>query len=241
MRAWELIKETFLRKSYIPVIHIIVCVLYGLACLLPMRAALELGRFLFALSGCVLPLLLSQGIFGDDIASGRIRVLLTKPMPFRVLYTWRLTGLVVQCLVQLAIGSAILCILQSITGRGSLNHLLLWNCLSLLLFTTLAAVSTTTSVLVKRSQNMMIVVLGAVLAAVLNNLLRGSSDYISLGLLGFIKYALPPVGLLWDAGRNYPSLARVLLLFAHSMGLTIAYAAVGITILRKREFLCECD
>jgi len=92
MRAYELIKETFCRKIYILIVHLSWLILYGAFWWLFLPRASELsefGRFIFIWGGCFLALALSAGIFGDDISSGRICVLVTKPFWPGKLYIYR--------------------------------------------------------------------------------------------------------------------------------------------------------
>ena len=97
MKAYELIMETVLRKTFIRVLHIAWLGTYAAIFLIAFPPELwNWGAFLFGWSGCLLPLLLSAGIFGNDIASGRITLLVTKPVRLRDLYLYRLLGLSLQ-------------------------------------------------------------------------------------------------------------------------------------------------
>ena len=101
MRAYELLKETLCRKLYIWMVHISWLVFYALVYTLFRPEAEKFGQLVWICSGCFLPLLLSAGIIGDDIASGRIRVLIAKPFWPGELYVYRLTGLSLQAAVHL--------------------------------------------------------------------------------------------------------------------------------------------
>jgi ABC-type transport system involved in multi-copper enzyme maturation permease subunit len=239
MRAWELMKETFFRKNYIPAVHVLGALFYVLLGLLPIRHSLELGAFLFIFSGCVLPLILSQGIFGDDIASGCIRVVLTKPMSFATPYAWRVAGLCLQCCLQLAAGSIVLLVIHYMGNKGSVSHLLRFNGLSLLMFGCLATLSTTLSTFINGGRNSLVIIFGALVVVVLNKALAEVSGHVAVGVKGIIKYAMPPAELLWTAGNTGPSGKDVLLLCCHAAGLGLIYAAIGISILSRREFPCE--
>jgi hypothetical protein len=105
MRAYELIKETFCRKLYICFVHVSWLAFYGLVYTLFRPEPEKFGRLIWICSGCFLPLLLSAGIIGDDIACGRIRVLMAKPFWLGELYVCRLVGLSLQAAVHLALGS----------------------------------------------------------------------------------------------------------------------------------------
>ena len=163
MKAYELIKETFLRTAYIPFTHLAWFALYAFWFLRPTPTVVPLGSRLFVLSGLLLPSLLSAGIFGNDIASGRICVLATKPIRMGTLYIFRIIGLILQGALHLAIGSCIMFIGHCITEKGNIDNLGLWALSSWLLFATCAALSTALSVLIKREWNFAIMVLGAIL------------------------------------------------------------------------------
>ena len=80
MKARALIAETFLRKASIRFMHLCWLGTYAAIFLIPLPPeAWQWGGFVFAWSGCLLALALSAGIFGDDIASGRIRMMVTEP------------------------------------------------------------------------------------------------------------------------------------------------------------------
>ena len=96
MRAYELIKETFCKKRYILIIHLSWLILCGIFCCFFSMSASEFGRFIFLWGGCFLALALSAGIFGDDISSGRICIIVTKPFWLGELYIYRLLGLSLQ-------------------------------------------------------------------------------------------------------------------------------------------------
>ena len=136
MRAYELIKETLLRKRFILLLHVGWFIMYGLLFFIDFpQESWNWGGFLFGWSGCMLSLLLSAGIFGDDIASGRICVLIIKPLWPGELYLYRLIGLSLQALVHLLISSAIILTLHSATGRGTIDNLGIWILASWLIFT----------------------------------------------------------------------------------------------------------
>jgi ABC-type transport system involved in multi-copper enzyme maturation permease subunit len=239
MLAWELIKETFFRKSSIAILHVLGALLYGIIAVLPMRNSLEVGAFVFILSGVALPLLISQGIFGDDIVSGRARVVLTKPMSFATLYIWRLVGMCLQCLVQMAIGSAVLYLAHRLGARGSVNHLLLLNLMAMFMFLTLTTLSTSVSSVVKGGLNLLVMVFGLIFFKAVDWLMGGMETPLAEGVQAFIKYALPPLDLLWSAGNQGAGPLEVLGLVVHALALSLIYASAGIIILSRREFACE--
>lgn len=240
MREYELLKETWLRKSYILAIHIIWMAFYPLLFFILERDSI-LGKVPFVFSGCMLPLIISSGIFGDDIASGRINVLIAKPMRISELYIWRFIGLATQGIIHLSIVGIIIFLLQRATGIGNTKHLILWLLLSWMLFNTWAALSTTLSTFTKRGHNFMFLIFGIVLTIVLRNFLLMSTNSISKTTLTVIKYVFPPVELLYTCGSNEWTLLQKVLLFGHIIGIVVLYAGIGITILANRDFRQQCD
>jgi hypothetical protein len=235
MKAYELIKETLFRKSYIPAMHIIWFLIYALLFLPPVSQIFPWGRVLFIISGFILPLVLSVGIFGDDIASGRISVLVTKPIRFAELYIYRVIGLSLQSFLHITLGICIIYILNKITDKGSLINIELWALSSWLLFNTLATLSTTISIVVYRGHNFMFLVLAAVIILGIRTLLIFSQNYDSTILL-IIKYIFPPVELLSRVAQENHWSIRLMGYVAHAFGLTIFYAVIGILLLSNREF-----
>jgi ABC-type transport system involved in multi-copper enzyme maturation permease subunit len=244
MRVYELIKETFLRKAYIRIVHISWFATYGLMFLIPFPPGTwNWGAFLFGWSGCMLSLLLSAGIFGDDIASGRICVLIIKPLWPGELFIYRLMGLSLQALLHLLISGGIMFTLHSATGRGSINHLGLWILSSWLIFTTFAALSTSISVVVRRGQNSMLLFAAIAFVYLFVTLTvslfpKHTATEVFMGLL---RYVCPPVELLGNLAMGKYSVLKGVGCVIHSLTLTTVYSAVGIIILCKRQFVCVRD
>ncbi|MGB2863796.1 MAG: ABC transporter permease subunit, partial [Sedimentisphaerales bacterium] len=237
-------KETFLRKGYIRLLHISWFATYGLVFLFPFPPeAWNWGAFLFGWSGCMLSLLLSAGIFGDDIASGRICILIIKPLWPGELYIYRLMGLSLQALVHLLISGGIMFTLQKATGRGSIDNLGLWMLSAWLIFTTLAALSTSISVVVRRGHNSMLLfaAIGFVYFFVMLMMSQFPKHTTTEVFMGLLRYACPPVELLIKLAIGKYSMIRSLGCVMHSLALTILYSAAGIIILCKRQFVCVRD
>lgn len=244
MRAYELMKETLLRKTYIRIVHISWFATYGLLFLIPFPTDVwNWGSFLFVLSGCLLPLLLSAGIFGDDIASGRISVLITKPLWPGELYIYRLMGLSLQAALHLVVSGSIILILHSATGRGSISNLGLWILSSWLIFNTWAALSTSLSVVVRRAHNSMLlfVAIGFVYFFVSLLLTSLPKHPATLVFLGTLRYVCPPVELLFKLANGKYNLTQSLAYIMHSLVLIVLYSIVGIIILSKRQFKYQPD
>jgi len=253
MRAYELIKETFLRRGYIWMVHVIWLALYGLFWWLFIPDGEEFGQFLFTWSGFFLPLALSAGVFGDDIASGRICVLVTKPFWSGGLYIYRLLGLSLQAAVHLLLAAGIIGVLHALTRRGSLEGLGLWLLASWLLFNTCAALSTSLSVVVGRAYNSLLLFVamatGFIVVALLTSLLHehaGGETFLST-----IKFPWPPFELLSKFARGEHEehgvtveafgLAKSLGCVARSLMLTVVYGVIGIILLSRRQFSCMRD
>jgi ABC-type transport system involved in multi-copper enzyme maturation permease subunit len=244
MRAYELMKETLLRKPYIRIVHISWFATYGLLFIIPFPPEVwNWGPFLFAWSGCLLPLLLSAGIFGDDIASGRISFLITKPLWLGELYIYRLMGISLQAFLHLVISGCVMFILHGATGRGNINNLGLWILLSWLIFNTWAALSTSLSVVVRRGNNSMLLFVATGFTFFFASFLVTSfPDHRATAVLRIvIRYTCPPIELLVNlAGGKYnwiQSFGCVM----YSLVLTAFYGIAGIIILSKRQFACVRD
>lgn len=248
MRAYELMKETFFRRTYIWIVHVVWLALYGSFWWLMLPDGDEFGRFIFIWGGFLLPLALSAGILGDDISSGRICVLVTKPFWSGELYLYRLMGLALQAAVHLALAGGIVLILHAVMRKGRIDHLGSWLIATWLLFTTCAALSASLSVVVGRAFNSLLLLVVVVTGYFVVNLLMGYLRQQSSGgmLMGFIRYAWPPFELLSKfAGGEYGqysltvgrfSLTKSAACVVHSLMLTAAYSIAGIVLLCTREF-----
>ncbi|MBC8470744.1 MAG: hypothetical protein H8D56_14825 [Planctomycetes bacterium] len=251
MRAYELIKETFCRKLYILIVHLSWLALYGLFYWLTLPDAGEIsgfGRFIFIWGGFFLALALSAGIFGDDISSGRICVLVTKPFWPGELYIYRLLGLSLQAAVHFILAWFVIFILHIIMRKASMNNLGLWLFASWLLFNTCAALSTSLSVVVGRAYNTLLLLVVFVTGFfVISWLMHTTQQQAETGVLfNFIKFACPPFELLnkfacgeygkysLTVGRF--SLAKSVACVVHSLILTVVYSVVGIVLLSRRQF-----
>jgi ABC-type transport system involved in multi-copper enzyme maturation permease subunit len=253
MKAYELIKETFSRRGYIWVVHVVWLALYGIFWWLFLPTGPEFGRFIFIWGGFFLPLALTAGIFGDDIASGRICVLVTKPLWPGEIYLCRLLGLSLQAAVQVILAGFIVLILHFITKKGNTEYLSLWLFVTWLLFNTVAALSTTLSVVVGRTYNSLLMLVVVVTVYFVVSLLMGSAGSEgSKGVFaGFIRYPWPPFELLYKlANGEYGkysltvgrfSLTKSVACVVHSLILTVVYSIVGIALLSKRQFSRQRD
>ncbi|NQT01101.1 MAG: ABC transporter permease subunit [Planctomycetes bacterium] len=253
MRAYELIKETFCRKLYILIVHLSWLTLYGIFWWLFLPKVNEFGRFIFIWGGCFLALALSTGIFGDDISSGRICVLVTKPFRLGELYIYRLLGLSLQAAVHFILAWCVIFILNALMRTGSTDNLGLWLFASWLLFNTCAALSTSLSVVVGRAYNalLLLVVIITVFFVVSMMMVYLKQHSETEVLVSFISYACPPFKLLYKfacgeygkysltVGRF--SLAKSVACVVHSLILTVVYSVVGIVLLSRRQFSCGRD
>ena len=253
MRAYELLKETFFRRTYIWVVHLSWFAIYALFWLLFLSTGQEAGQFIFLWSGFLLPLALSPGIFGDDIASGRVCVLVTKPFWIGELYLYRLLGLSLQGTVHILLAGGAIFVLDLLMGRGTPNSLGSWLFSTWLLFHACAALSTSVSVAVKRSYNALLVFFGVVLVYLMTDALAGY--WLEYGaaetVRNIIRFVGLPFGLLHhlakgDYGKysltvgKYSSIKSAACT-VHCLILTTIYAAVGILILTRRQFSSERD
>jgi ABC-type transport system involved in multi-copper enzyme maturation permease subunit len=256
MRAYELIKETFCRKLYILIVHLCWLTLYGFFYWLRLPEASEFsdfGQFIFIWGGFFLALALSAGIFGNDISSGRICVLVTKPFWSGELYIYRLLGLSLQAAVHFILAWGVIFILHVIMRKGSIDNLGLWLFASWLLFNTCAALSTSLSVVVGRAYNallLLVVILTGFF--VVSWLMNSMQQQAETGVFfSFIRFACPPFKLLYKfACGEYGkyslrfgrfSLTKSVACVVHSVILTVVYSIVGIVLLSRRQFSCERD
>jgi len=251
MRAYELLKETLWRRRYIWIVHVVWLALYLMFWWLYYPDPEEFGGIVLVLGGFLLPLALSAGILGDDIASGRICVLLTKPLRPGTLFSYRLLGLSLQAAAHFLLVGVVIVLLHLVTRKGGTEGLALWLFLSWLLFNTWAALSTSLSVVVKRAHNSLLLLVASVtIGGAMSILIWNLRNYAAGDVLkGFLTYCFPPHGLLGDLGKGeYEEknlalaglhLPRTLVYTAHSLLLTVVYAGVGILIFRKKQFFSE--
>jgi len=268
MKIYELIKETLFRKTYIRVVHISWIAVYGLLFLIPFPPEAwkvwPWGPMLFGWSGCFLALIICAGIIGDDIASGRISLLITRPIWPGELYIYRFAGLSLQALLHLIIAGLVILSLQSITGgstenlgqwtaqmedsgiaagSGNAKYIALWILSAWLIFNTWAALATTLSTIVKRSHNSMLLFAAVCFTYLIVMVMMSfMPEHIATEIvMAFVKYACPPIELLGKlAGRRY-DLIHSLGCVIHSLALTAIYAAIGIIILCRRQFVFVRD
>lgn len=248
MRAYELIKETFSRSGVIGLIHLVwlfVCLLFFWLFHPDDR---DLPSFLLIWSGIFLPLALSAGIFGSDIASGRIGVLVTKPFWPGELYIYRFLGLSLQSALHLILCGLLITLLHTFTGVGSIDRMGIWLFSCWLLSNTCAALSTSLSVVVKRAYNSLLVIIAFALILYLWGLLKSlHRDSAGTRLYQIIvTYTCPPVEQMTKlaTGRyteysliagQYGSMKAWACVIHHAV-LVLIYGCLGIVLLNKRSF-----
>jgi ABC-type transport system involved in multi-copper enzyme maturation permease subunit len=244
VKAYELMTETFRRKASIRIVHASWLGIYATIFLFPFGPEMwHWGPFLFGWSGCLLPLLLSEGIFGDDIASGRIRLLVTEPIRPRELYFWRFLGLSLQAAIHIWLVGALILLLQRLTGRGSVDRFVVWMLAAWLLFNVWAALSTSLSVVLRRAHNSMIlfiVTAGVFLVLSMLTSFFPKSTGVHV-LLGVVRYTCPPVELLGSTAAGKFGLWQGLGSVTYSVMLTALYGMAGIVLLGRREFKYVAD
>jgi ABC-type transport system involved in multi-copper enzyme maturation permease subunit len=244
-------KETFFRKMYVYIVHLSWFAVYGLFFMLLEPEKDDFYRILLLWGGFILPLALSAGIFGDDLASGRICVLATRPFWLGELYIYRLLGLCAQAAMHFAIAGGLLLIIHRFTGIGNIDNLGSWLFSSWLLFSTWAALSTSLSVLVKRAYNFVFLLAGVLFFFFLNGILSWTSpdDTMTKVINAFVKYVCPPFGLLGKMARGeyakyslivgQYSAIKAVACVTHALILTVFYGLIGVLILNRRQFTCS--
>ena len=250
MRAYELMKETFSRKMYIYIVHLSWFAIYGLFMMLQPDED-DFYGILLIWGGFFLPLVLSAGIFGDDLSSGRISVLATKPFWLGELYIYRLLGLSVQAALHFVIVGGLLMITHRFTGIGNIDDLSSWLFSCWLLFNTWAAMSTSLSVVVKRAYNFVFLLAAFLFFGFLNSILgwNNPDDTMTEVVSAFVKYACPPFGMLTKmAEGEYAkyslivgkySAIKAIACVTHALVLTVFYGILGVLVLERRQFTCS--
>jgi hypothetical protein len=253
MRAYELLKETLVRRTFIWLTHLCCFILYGVFWLLFLPTDMEAGVFLFFWGGLFLPLALSAGIFGDDVASGRICVLVTRPLRLTELYLWRFLGLSLQGGVHLLVAGGLVLCLDRLMGRGTPNRLGVWIFASWMLFNACAALATSLSVVVKGAYNALLVL---AMVTFVNYLFGALTAYWpEYGMAEAVKYVIrhvaPPFELLQKlANGDYDKYSltigrygpvKTVACTVHCVILTATYVTLGILALNKRQFSAQRD
>jgi hypothetical protein len=229
-------------------VHMVWLAAYGVFYWLFVPDMPELGRFLFIGAGFFLPLALSAGIFGDDIASGRICVIVTRPFWTGELYLYRLLGLSLQAAVHLVLAGGVVVVLHAIMRKGRVDDLGLWLLACWLLFNTCAALSTSLSIVVGRAFNSLLLLVVIITGYFIVTLLTAhlGRQATTSTLVHFIRYPWPPFELLYKfAGGEHEryaltvgkyDAAKSLACVAHSLVLTVVYGLAGIVLLSRRQF-----
>jgi hypothetical protein len=232
VKAFELIKETFCRKSFIPITHIVWCALY--VCFFNVEPA-QWGQVLFIFGGILLPIVLTAGIYGDDYSSGRISVLLTRPVGIVPLYLYRLLGVALQGIVNIAAAIGVILLIRQTTGCDGVGKFWIWPAASGLMFMAWASFSASLSVCMKQAYNFIFIMIGMIAFGLLISVIHNPDEFPVKSLLTIIKYALPPVELLGQLAKENLSPMYTTAYVMHGLGLTAFYSLVGIVLMSKRE------
>ncbi|MGB9406781.1 MAG: hypothetical protein WCA89_04545 [Terracidiphilus sp.] len=235
MRSWELMKETLLRRRFVLILHMAWIAIYVFI-FIPDLSEMHWQPVLVGFSGFLLPLFISAGIFGDDVASGRMAMLITKPMRATELYLWRAAGLAGQGIVHFAIATVIIVVMHRLTGKSDMRYAAWTVIASFLLFCCCATLSATVSVVVKREFNSAILILGTPVVLVpFAVLMQNWPNYwLTHAFHYFLKYACPPLELIMSsAGDTF--LTRFLIAL-QAIGLTAVYAGIGTLLISARQF-----
>jgi len=251
MRAYELIKETFMRRRYLWIVHLVWLCTYALFWWLFLPDHEEFGNFFFNWGGLFLALALSAGILGDDVASGRICLLMTRPLRPGTLCAYRLLGLSLQAAGHFVLAWVLLFVMHVVTGKGSLEGFARWFMVTWLFFNTWAALSLSLSVIVKRAHNsLLLFVVFVTVATVVQILIWNARDHgLTRAVTGLVRYACPPFKFLHELGEGKYAdqtltiarrqVPRYLACAAHALLLTGIYLGIGMRWLSRREFFSE--
>lgn len=245
-----ILRETVMRRRAIVRLHLTCLVVYGvvyvsLSALSSPASPPQWGMWLFVWSGCVLPVLLTIGIFGGDIASGRMMQLVTKPMSLGTLYLFRFLGVYLQCVVHLSIcyGSMIFIAASNARTGGNLGS---WFLASLLIAPVWITLSATVSTFVSRDFNVAVIFIGVIVTF----MVLQSADALAtiMGMPAISEavekvgiYGMPSLVLLCKLGMQQCTAMEWVVAVLHPVVMTAVYAAIGIAILNHREFMRERD
>lgn len=247
----EIFKETLMRRSAIRRLHLGYLVVYAvvyasLSVASPSTNPPRWGMWLFVWSGCVFPVLLTMGIFGGDIASGRMMQLVTKPMSLRALFLWRCLGVYIQCVVHLSISYGFIFIAASRTNAHVAGDLGSWFLASLVIAPVWIALSATVSTCVSRDFNVAVVFIGAIAIFMILQATDAFAAIMDMPALSRAVevigiYCLPSVVLLCKLGMRQSTGVETVLAVVHPVVITALCATIGIVILNHREFTRERD
>jgi len=240
MKALVLIKETFRRKPLILAAHLSLLTIYILLGLFWTPEPGQAGAYVMALSGIMLPLALSDGVFGSDILSGRFRSIVTKPIRLPELYVWRVLGQIFQGAIHLGLASCILYGLHAINGKGDMTHFGGWMLCTFLLICAWVVLSSTLSLMAKSEHNSLLlfflVLLGFVMFTLQDATVLPRLQTISRQVVPVINHVFPPVVFLGRSsmgGLAWKDLPDNLI----HVGLQILiYGSTGIVILCRRQY-----
>jgi len=242
---FEVLKETFLRRRFIPMLHVlyvgVYIMVFTIYYLLPSKSP-QWGLWLFVWSGCLFPVLLTAGLFGDDIASGRILQLLIKPISLGTLYLMRVLGVFIQCMIHLTVCYLMLFIMYLCTEQQATGHLGLWFLASVLISLTWLMLSASISTFMLREYNVVTVLIGSIVVFMLwqsASIVASILDWPTVSKVadGIMIYGVPPVGLLFRLGMQKYSTTGGLAVTLHAVAMAVMYAVFGIVILTHREFV----
>ena len=240
----ELLKETFFRKRFIFIGHSALLFFYMALFFLPFPLDFPWGGMILVASGILLPLLLTSGIFGNDIATGRIDFLVTKPISLSKIFLCRISGVILQGTLHIMFAGFLIWMMHSFfNDKGTLFNFKIFLFVSWLLFITFATLSISLSVLVEREYNTAILILGSgFLLFLVLGLKNFFPEYILTKVLcTTVKYVFPPVELLSKMATGHNGMLHLMGYIIHAAGLAILYSTFGILMLRTKEFKRALD
>ncbi|MDI6450787.1 hypothetical protein [Anaerobaca lacustris] len=245
----EILKETLMRRRAVRRLHLAYLGVYAVVYIALSAVSSSVdppqwGMWLFAWSGCAFPVLLTVGLFGGDIASGRMMQLVTKPISLGTLYLFRVFGVYIQCVIHLSICYGSIFLVSAWTNTATAGNLGPWFVASLLIAPAWMTLSATVSTFVSRDFNVAVVFIGAIATF----MVLQSADVVG-AIMGFPAmskavetigiYAVPSVVLLCRLAMRPCAATEGFVAVIHPMVMTVLYAAIGIGILNQREFMRE--
>lgn len=234
MVAYAVLRESVLRKNTILVAHVLLPVIY-IACI-PLH--IPVGVAVFALGGIALPLVLTNGIWGNDISSGRIRMLALTPVGVERIYLWRLAGVLSQGVVHL-LAAACVQVLGNTMDAGHDGPWFVWTLATFFLFCAMASFSSALSVVVRGEHNAPLIVLILVLLVFGHESLARESPSalirVSKGALMYASWLFPPITGLMRACYQGRSVLDVAGLCLVACAQACVYGTIGAAILHAAE------
>lgn len=237
MIPYAVVRETVTRKRTILVAHLILFCLYVAAPVV----CVPVCAVAYAMIGVLLPLVLTNGLWGNDLSSGRVRVLAVTPAGVVRIHIWRLVGMVLQGMLQLVLATLVELAAQRVGGRtGPQEAYTLWIICAFMLFISMTAFSSTISVVVRGEHNGPLIVLLLVVTIFGQEYLARADSSVTTDILrrvfDIISFTFPPVMLLMRKAVAATSFAAIASGCMLALGQGVLYFLAGLFLLHFQEY-----